>query len=204
MKLEEVRTFCDNTAMHMQEDLGITNAKEYMNKWCETLELVYQKYGIKSINEKLLPNRFEASIYIGTYELKLCFNISLLDQYASLLPVNNGNVSEWVDSQQVKYSREQPDDVPYNLAPIYIVDFPIQRYRWLVVDGNHRLCHARQIGIDKIYYKYFTLPMACNAVCGVFEQAFYYMVCEAGAIQKQQPQSIDFAMSHYMRFRESL
>lgn len=160
------------------QKIGINNATEYLQGWKTLLE---RGLSFKSL---MIPQSESGQIYSQIlfpktpYELRMSFSVSILDsrfcldnaQKVILSPRTEELGWIWTDSG-IDFERIYK---PQNPKPIYLCRLPlvIGKYRYILVDGNHRLAAMQKYGYTQEALL-FDVRSTYASIMGEFERVFF-------------------------------
>lgn len=158
------------------------NIQPFFDNWESALRNLYNRSGVVDAKSLILnANRevFCKTMNFNNFCINLCFDIDFLNTQRTKFKSSKLYLSEFENGAlRNSFSLEQPRNVKFNSAAIYITLFPISTSNFLVVDGNHRLAHAKSLGLQTINTLEIPIEIASNSIFGDFEKAYYWLQIE--------------------------
>ncbi|MBQ8011435.1 MAG: hypothetical protein IJ265_07780 [Oscillospiraceae bacterium] len=182
---------------------NIFGINKYIRNWKQAFYNIFESE--KNQTYIIPKNQFIESIFLSGNEIRLHFSIDKAMKYVpsyniELIPLNLFTPYP-NSSNSIKFTPINIDptkhDYTLNDTPIIIVKFALNNFRYLTIDGNHRVTARKEHNIDFIKAVLLSYHDATELLASNFEKAIYRFAYEGFLLQDHNHYVLKNSYSHH-------
>lgn len=185
----DINSFTQQINLNKQAYRHIRGIENYIDTWRTVLLNAYAEE--RNLYCPLTCGGFHTSLFLGQSEIRLHFNIDEASRLISRHHIRTLYVSDFSESADsgapIRYSHcDLPTNYPYETCgtPIIIVPYYFGGFRYLVIDGNHRVTARMRSAVKTVPGVILTPIDASSLISSAFERGIYTFICEGEKLQE--------------------
>ncbi|AQU73808.1 hypothetical protein [Priestia megaterium] len=167
---------------------------EYFNQWIDGWVRVFKNADkdttiqINNLKKNGFPivEVFTQNVHFGRVTFKFNFIIEGAKEYVKNSKIKPGKIKADEFSGQIKWSHEADATTHDINHPIYLTTLPMDKYMYVVIDGNHRLTELLKSGVNEV--RCIDIPpmeiINHNILLFTIDKAIYAFMVEAKVFEQ--------------------